>query len=85
MKTSSSQWTDYLSPACDALYYVAYPIFYILKLILYVLATIAAPVFHLGSYCLYACWYALGALGKFEVGHVNLGVMHCMHLLFSDC
>lgn len=64
---------DYLSAAWTAVYYVAYPIFYILSLILSVLTMITAPLSHLGHYCLYACWYALCALAKFEVGYVKLG------------
>ena len=65
---------DYLSAAWTAVYYVAYPIFCVLDLILSVLAMIIAPLSHLGHYCLYACWYALCTLAKFEVGHEKLGI-----------
>lgn len=66
---------DYLSAALTAVYYIAYPIFYIINFILFVLAMITAPLLHLGHYCLYACWYTLRALGKFEASQVKLGMV----------
>ena len=71
---------DYPSTAWTAVYYTAYPIVYILNLILSILAVFAAPLLHLSHYCLYACWYIFCALGKFEVGHVKLGYKeHNLH------
>lgn len=58
--------------AWTAVYYAAYPIIYILNLTLLMLAVFAAPLLHLSHYYLYACWYILCALGKFEVGPVKL-------------
>ena len=66
---------DYLSAAGTAVYYAAYPIVYILYLILFVLAIITAPLFHLGHYFLCACGYVLRALGKLEVSQVKFGMM----------
>ena len=66
---------DYSPASWTVAYYIAYPIFYILNLILFVLALITAPLLHLGHYCLYACWHALRVLGKFEVGQVKLGII----------
>lgn len=70
---------DYLSASWTAVCYIAYPIFYIVKSILLVLVTITAPLLHLllhlGHYCLYACWYALSVLGKFEASLVKLGMV----------
>ena len=63
---------DYPSTAWTAVYYAAYPVVYILNLILAILAVFAAPLLHLSHCYLYACWYILCALGKFEVGHVKL-------------
>lgn len=59
---------DYLSTAGIVIYYTAYPIFYILNLIIYVLAIISAPLFYLGHYlAYYTCWYPIYILAKFEV------------------
>ena len=66
---------DYLSAAWTAIYYTAYPIFYILNLILFVLAIITAPLLHLGHHCFYACWHALHVLGKFEASQAKLDVV----------
>lgn len=66
---------DSLSATWTVVYYLAYPFFYILNLILFVLGVITAPLLHLGHYCLYACWYALHALGKFEVRQIKLGII----------
>lgn len=66
---------DYLSAAWTAVFFIAYPIFYILNFILFVLSIIIAPLLHLGHYCLYACWYALRVLGKFEASQIKLEVV----------
>ncbi len=58
---------DYLSATLTVLYYFAYPIFFILQVILSILAIITAPLLHLGHYFLYACYYPIHILGKFEV------------------
>ncbi|KAK4697024.1 hypothetical protein P7C71_g982, partial [Lecanoromycetidae sp. Uapishka_2] len=58
---------DYLSLILNALYYIAYPVLYILHLIFTILAIITAPLLHLGHYALYACSYPIRILGKFEV------------------
>lgn len=59
---------DRLSLAGTIIYYIAYPIFYILNLIVYLLAIISAPLFHLGHYFVYyTCWYPIHILAKFEV------------------
>lgn len=59
---------DYLSVA----WAIASPGFYVLNFILFVLAMITAPLLHLGHYSLYACWYVLRVLGKFEASEVKL-------------
>ena len=64
----------YTSTTWTAVYYAAYPIVYILNIILSILAVFAAPLLHLSHYFLYAYWYILCALGKLEVGHVKLGI-----------
>lgn len=58
---------EYLSFPLNALYYIAYPLFYILYLVFAVLTIITAPLLHLGHYFLYACYYPIHILGKFEV------------------
>lgn len=64
-----------LSAARTAVYYSTYPIFYLLNFILFILAIITAPLLHLGSFCLYAYWYALHILSKFEASHVKPGMV----------
>ena len=59
----------YLSIAWTGVYYIVYPIFYIICLILHVLSIITAPLFHLGHYIVYACSVVpIYILAKFEVG-----------------
>ena len=58
---------DYVSTALTILYYIVYPIVFILTLLLRVLGTITAPLLYLGHYFLYALWYPVHILGKFEV------------------
>ncbi|KAF6223482.1 hypothetical protein HO133_000325 [Letharia lupina] len=65
---------DYLFAAWTVIYFIAYPIFYILKFILFLSAIITAPLLHLGHYCLYACWYVLRVLGKFETLYIFFGI-----------
>ena len=77
----ASHAMDYLSAAWTAIYYVAYPIFYILRLILFVLVTTTAPLLHLGHYCFGACWYTLRVLEKFEASQVELGMVY---IIFTD-
>lgn len=62
-----------MSAARTAVYYIARPIFHSL---IFVLATITSPLLHLGSFCLYGCWYAFHILGKFEASQVKRGVVH---------
>ena len=57
----------YLSIALTAVYYITYPIIYALSTILSILLVITAPIVHLGHYILYAFWYPIHILGKFEV------------------
>lgn len=59
---------DYLSTAWTGVYYVGYPICYILYLILHVLWIITAPLLHLGHYILSGCLYPIHILARFEVG-----------------
>lgn len=61
---------DYLSVA----WAIASPGFYVLNFILFVLAMITAPLLHLGHYSLYACWYVLRVLGKFETLYIFFGI-----------
>ena len=58
---------DYRSNALTVLYYIVYPIVFILTLLLYILGIITAPLLYLGHYFLYALWYPVHILGKFEV------------------
>ena len=62
---------DHLSNALTILYYIVYPIVFILTLLLYVLRIITAPLLYLGHYLLYTFWYPLHILGKFEVSFFN--------------
>ena len=67
---------DYLSIALSGIYFIVYPVFFVLFLLLQVLGVIAAPLLHLGHYTLYALWYPIHILGKFEV---NLLMEHLPH------
>ena len=58
---------DYGSTVWSIVYYIAYPIGCISYLILYVLSIITAPLQHLMHHLLYACWYPIRILAKFEV------------------
>ena len=58
---------DHLSNALTILYYIVYPIVFILTLLLYILRIVTAPLLYLGHYFLYALWYPVHILGKFEV------------------
>lgn len=64
-----------MSAARTAVYYVARPVFHSLNFTLLVLATITAPLLHLGNFCFYGCWYAFHILGKFEASQVQPGVV----------
>ena len=57
----------YLSISLATVYYITYPIIYLLSIILFALLVIIAPAVHLVHYILYACWYPIHILGKFEV------------------
>lgn len=59
---------DYLFTIWTGVFYVAYPVFYILFLILNVLSIITAPLLHLGHYILSGCLYPIHIFAKFEVG-----------------
>lgn len=59
---------DYLSIVWTGIYYIVYPVFYIILLILHILSIITAPLLHAGQYLVYACcWYPIHVLAKFEV------------------
>lgn len=60
---------DYLSIGRIIVYCVAYPIYYILSLILYTLAVVTTPLQYLVRYLAYACWYPIHILAKFEVSY----------------
>lgn len=68
---------DCLSAAWTVVSYIAFPVFYILNLILnfilFLLATIAAPLLHLSHYTLHTCWSAFRFLSKFEASQVKYG------------
>ncbi|KAL9640177.1 MAG: hypothetical protein Q9164_000445 [Protoblastenia rupestris] len=65
---------SYLVAALTVLYYLTYPIFYVLHIIISILQVIIAPILHLGHYFVYACWYPFHVLGKFETLYVFFGV-----------
>ena len=57
----------YLSAITTLLYYLLYPIAFLLLRVLSFLSLLAAPFLHLGHYIIHACWYPFHILGKFEV------------------
>ena len=57
----------YLSIALTALYYIFYPIIYLLNLTFPVLLLISAPCVQLVRYLSYACWSLFQLFSKFEV------------------
>ncbi|KAK3169451.1 hypothetical protein OEA41_008834 [Lepraria neglecta] len=65
---------DYLSVALTVLYYIAYPIFFVLSLLLSILAIVTAPLLYLGYYFLCGLWYPIHFLGKFETLYIFFGV-----------
>lgn len=67
---------DYLSAAWTAVYYIAYPILYMLSSILAAFGIITSPLLHLSHYSFYACWYALRLLGKFEASQVKIVIVN---------
>ena len=70
---------DYLSVTLTVLYYIAYPIFFVLSLLFSILAVVTAPLLHLGYYFLYGLWYPIYLLGKFEVALSNLKLVCANH------
>lgn len=63
---------DYLSNAWNVIYYIAYPVIYVLSLVLYILAIVTAPLQYLIQYLAYACWYPVKIVAKFEVMLSNI-------------
>ena len=69
---------DYEPTTWSIIYYITYPVVYILGLILNLLYIITAPLQHLVHHLLYACWYPIRILAKFEVcGLVDGSTMRC--------
>ncbi|KAG8532118.1 uncharacterized protein KY384_003755 [Bacidia gigantensis] len=58
---------DYIGTSMNVLYYLAFPIIYIVQALCSILWTASAPLIYLGHYVLYACWYPFHVLGKFEL------------------
>lgn len=70
---------DYLSVALTVLYYIACPIFFVLSVLLSILAIVTAPLLHLGYYFLCGLWYPIHFLGKFEVALSNMKLVCANH------
>lgn len=57
----------YLALCLIILYWVAFPIYYVLTALLSILLLILSPLLHLAHYFAYACWYPISLIPNFEV------------------
>ena len=55
-----------------SLYWIAFPIIYLIQVIIAILYIILAPLFYLGSYTVSAFLYPFRLVPKFEVSYLTL-------------
>jgi len=64
-----------------SLYYITYPIFFLLRWLLAILIVITAPFLHLAQYVLHACVWPWHQLARFETLYIFFGVATLVGLL----